>query len=63
MSSIKRASGLYCCEFGTNVDRGGDVGSIIIRAKSASAPEPGTLALLDLGLAGMGQARRRKQPS
>ena len=44
---------------GTNDDF--KITSLTVRKGTAQVPEPGTLALLGLGLAGMGMTRRKKK--
>ena len=41
-------------------DHGGGTGFDILATATAAVPEPGTLALLGLGLAGLGFSRRRR---
>jgi hypothetical protein len=53
-------AGCFSSTGGCNTLRGVDNISLTARA-SAAAPEPGTLALLGLGLAGLAAARRRRQ--
>lgn len=54
------------CKLNWSAERGslstsfGTTGSYLVRSQPASVSEPGTLALLGLGLAGIGMARRRK---
>ena len=44
-----------------NVESLGAPGVLVVDVAFASVPEPGTLALLGLGLAGMGMTRRKKK--
>jgi hypothetical protein len=54
------SGGLLSDFFGDAIEFSTTAGSITIKAPEQSVPEPGTLALLGFGLAGLGLSRRRK---